>query len=104
MAIAAGKGSAGNKPRPVLIIQDNAITGTATVVMAPFTSTLIDSNPARPRFHPSDDNGLREASELMIDKIASPPRATIGKVVGRLTAEDMDRVDAALRIVLGLAR
>ncbi len=39
----------------------------------------------------------------MVDKIMTVPRRRIGEVIGRLAAEDLQRMDEALLFVLGLA-
>jgi mRNA interferase MazF len=57
----------------------------------------------RVRIEPAPGNGLKEASDVMADKVVTVPRAVISpKTLGRLEAEDLRRVDAALRFWLGL--
>ena len=53
---------------------------------------------------PTDRNGLKSASRLMIDKITTVPKARIGKKLGKLKDEDLVRLNRALTVFLGLAR
>ncbi len=52
---------------------------------------------------PSETNGLRAASRIMVDKITTAPKARLGTRIGRLAGEDMTRLDRAILIFLGLA-
>jgi mRNA interferase MazF len=53
---------------------------------------------------PTDRNGLKNASRLMIDKITTVPKARLGKRIGKLNDEDTVRLNRALMVFLGLAR
>ena len=52
---------------------------------------------------PSDRNGLRAASQLMIDKIMTVSKKKLENRVGRLSDEDVVRVNRAAVAFLGLA-
>ena len=39
----------------------------------------------------------------MIDKVAAIPRSKLGRRIGRISAADIDRVNDAIMIFLGLA-
>ncbi len=41
---------------------------------------------------------------MMIDKITTVPKARLGKRIGKLTDEDLVRLNRALTVFLGLAR
>lgn len=77
--------------------------GTKTVLIAPFTSDIPGDMVMRPVFQPNSQNGLRETSALMIDKISPAKRSDIGAVTGQLSEQDMDEVDASLRKIFSLA-
>jgi mRNA interferase MazF len=53
---------------------------------------------------PTDRNGLKIASRLMIDKITTVPKTRLGKRIGKLDDEDTVRLNRALTVFLGLAR
>jgi mRNA interferase MazF len=99
---AGGPGYAG-KPRPVVILQDDAFDATHSITICPFTTSVIDAPLMRVPIAPSDRNGLRAASQLMVDKITSVARDKLETRVGRLSDEDMIRLNRAAMVFLGLA-
>lgn len=90
------------KPRPALIIQSDQVTGTDSILVCPFTSKLRDSVIFRFSVYPTRDNGLREPSQLMVDKIAAIQRDKCNGPVGKLDAELLSRLDARLALIIGL--
>ncbi|MBI4922610.1 MAG: type II toxin-antitoxin system PemK/MazF family toxin [Devosia nanyangense] len=102
VVIAAGQGDYG-KPRPVLVVQSDAIEAFDTIAAALITSTLTNVPNLRPSIDPSTTNGLRERSQVMIDKIQPVRLAKVTAVVGRLSAEDMERVNRSIAVFFGLA-
>ena len=92
------------KPRPALIVQTDDWMGTKTVLVAPFTSDIPGDMLLRPVFEPSSENGLRDRSALMVDKITPARWADIGDVAGRLSNDDMERVEVAMQMILGILR
>ncbi len=52
---------------------------------------------------PSERNGLRSASRLMVDKITTVPKSKVGERLGRLDDEDVVRLNQAILVFLGLA-
>ena len=100
--IAGGPDYAG-KPRPAVILQDDAFGATALITICPFTTHAIDAPLMRMSIEPSDSNGLRVRSQLMIDKITTVSRTKVETHAGRLTVQDMVRVNRAVVVFLGLA-
>jgi mRNA interferase MazF len=99
---AAGSGYAG-KPRPVVIVQDARFDATDSVTICAFTTDPTEAPLLRLAVEPSSQNGLRETSSLMVDKITTVRRSKLGERVGRLASEDMVRLERALVVFLGLA-
>lgn len=99
---AAGSGYVG-KPRPVLIVQDDRFDATASLTVCAFTTDATDAPLFRLLVQPDGNNGIREVSRLMVDKITTIPKAKLGDRVGRLGDEDMVRLDRAIVVFLGLA-
>lgn len=99
---AAGSGYVG-KPRPVVIIQDNRFDATDSVTVCAFTTDPTEAPLFRLYVEPDTENGLRNASRLMVDKITTVPRARIGDQIGRLGEADMVRLGRAIVVFLGLA-
>ena len=98
----SGGGYAG-KPQPAVVIQDDRFNETKSLTVCIFTTTETDAALARISVVPSDQNGLREPSHIMVDKITTIPRTRVGRQIGRLEAEALTRLDRALLVFLGLA-
>jgi mRNA interferase MazF len=100
---AAGGRDYAGKPRPIVIVQDDRFDATASITICAFTSDPTDAPLFRLAVEPSKANGLETASRLMVDKITTMPKAKLGRRIGRLTHEDMVRLNRGLMIFLGLA-
>ena len=90
----------GGKPRPVVIVQDDAYAGTNSVTFCPFTT---DPAPAAIRFDvmPTPVNGLLAPSRMMVDKVSTFPTSKLGRKIGELDAHDLARLNRALITFLG---
>jgi mRNA interferase MazF len=100
----AGGGAYTGKPRPCVIIQDDAFDATQSITVCAFTSDLTDAPLLRIRVEPDDVNGLSSASSMMVDKITTVPKEKIGTQIGHLSDEDQVRLNQAIIVFLGLAR
>jgi mRNA interferase MazF len=100
--LAGGKDYAG-KPRPVVILQDDRFDATASVTICALTTNPTDAPLFRLAVEPSETNGLRVSSRLMVDRIATVSRIRIGTLVGRLEDQDMLRLNRAVLVFLGIA-
>jgi mRNA interferase MazF len=90
------------KPRPAVVLQDDAFQSLESVTMCPFTTDFRGTEIVRVLIEPNERNGLQRPSKLMADKITTLSRAKIGKHIGVLDAEGMQRLDRAVMIFLGL--
>jgi mRNA interferase MazF len=90
------------KPRPALVVQDNAYREVSSVMLLPLTSELRELSLLRVMIRPSRSNGLRQPSQIAIDKTATIPRAKIGQRIGRVDGSTMHSVETALARFLGL--
>ena len=100
--IAGGADYAG-KPRPVVIIQSGNFDQLDSVTICPFTTDQTDLPLFRLIVEPSESNGLRLSSRVMADKATTVPKSKLGQHVGRLSDQDVKRLDRALTVFLGLA-
>lgn len=97
-----GSGYAG-KPRPAVVIQDDRFDATDSVTICVFTTDPAEAPLFRLPVTPSPRNGLHDVSSLMVDKITTIRRTKLGERLGRLSREDMVRLDRAIVVFLGLA-
>jgi mRNA interferase MazF len=100
--VSGGKDYAG-KPRPVVIVQDDAFDATDSVTVCAFTTDPTDAPLFRLPVEPNGRNGLRSPCRLMLDKITTVPKSKVGDRIGRLDDEDMVRINQGLMVFLGLA-
>lgn len=90
------------KPRPALVVQDDAFAELNAVTVLRLTSELNDWPLFRVTIAPTPENGLRKPSQVMVDRGVALPRSKVGPVFGRLSAADMMAVSQALYRFLGL--
>ena len=100
---ASGGNDYAGKPRPVVIVQDDRFDATHSLTVCAFTTDATDAPLFRLAVQPSESNGLREACRLMVDKITTVPKARLGRHVGRLSDDDLVRLNQAMLVFLGLA-
>ena len=92
------------KPRPAVIVQEDRFEATSSITLCAFTTDPTEAPLLRMLVEPTDRNGLKSASRLMIDKVTTVPKSRIGKRLGKLNDEDVVRLNRALTVFLGLAR
>jgi mRNA interferase MazF len=91
------------KPRPALVMQADTFKNLPFVTVLPLAGEMHDWPLFRITIRPNRANGLRQASQVAVDKTATVPRAKIGQRIGRADVGTMRAVDAALASFLGLA-
>ena len=91
------------KPRPVVIVQDDRFDATSSITICAFTSDPTDAPLFRIAVEPSETNGLKTRSRLMVDKITTMQKPKLGTRIGRLADDDMLRLNRAMMIFFGLA-
>lgn len=91
------------KPRPALVIQSDLFGAHGSVTVLPLTSTVLQAPLFRITVQPSVENGLRVASQVMVDKPSSILRDRLGPAFGHADDETMLAVNRALAVFLGLA-
>ncbi|MFZ4803532.1 MAG: type II toxin-antitoxin system PemK/MazF family toxin [Synechococcus lacustris] len=85
--MAGGPGYA-SKPRPVVIVQDDAFAARDSLTVCLITTDPADLPVFRIAVDPTAENGLKAISRLMVDKVTTVPR----------------RLNRSLLVFLGLAR
>lgn len=92
------------KPRPAIIMQADAFLATySTVLACPLTTHIIDAPLLRPIIEPDAQNGLRDLSQVMVEKITPVRNEVIGQRIGRIADSDMNRIEVALMHITGLS-
>jgi len=100
---AAARGPYTGKPRPVVILQDDRFDATASVTVCPFTTNPVEAPLVRLPIDPSDDNGLDQPSQLVVDKVTTVPRSSLGDRLGKLRDDELIALNRSLIVFLGLA-
>ena len=103
IVVIATRGAHTSKPRPAVVVQSDLYNGThASVTICPVTSDLVDAPLFRVPLPPGNRTGLKAASQVMVDRIVSVLRESVGRAVGRCLPQELDVVDEALRTWLSL--
>ncbi|MTJ80069.1 MAG: type II toxin-antitoxin system PemK/MazF family toxin [Telmatospirillum sp.] len=103
VAVAAVNGGDG-KPRPAVVVQTDAFPEShASVIICQTTTALADAPDFRVTVEPTETNGLRERSQIMVDNPVAVRRERAGQVIGHLTVEEIAKLDTAVAFVMGLA-
>ena len=89
------------KPRPALVIQNDLLNELDSLVLCPVSSDLRTAD-FRVTVEPSAANGLRQTSQVMLDKLSTLPCSKVGETFGQLEVEKMRAVDRATMLVIGL--
>ena len=89
------------KPRPALVIQSDFFEAHPSVTILPVTSELRDTPLFRVDISPTPGNGLREPSQIMVDKAQTVTRGKIGQTIGQVDDEVLIAVERALAVFLG---
>jgi mRNA interferase MazF len=100
---AAARGPYTGKPRPVLIVQDDRFDATASVTVCPFTTSPVEAPLLRLPIDPSEENGLDQPSQIMVDKVTTVPRSSLGDRLGKLRDDEFVALNRSLLVFLGLA-
>jgi mRNA interferase MazF len=99
----AARGAYTGKPRPAVIVQDDRFDATASVTVCALTTDPTEAPLFRLQIQPDGLNALEQPSRLMVDKLTTVPRTSLGEQIGRLADEDLVRLDRAIVVFLGLA-
>jgi mRNA interferase MazF len=99
----AARGAYTGKPRPAVVVQDDRFDATASLTICALTTDPTDAPLFRLLVEPDALNGLDQPSRLMVDKLTTIPKTSLGSKLGRLSDEDLLRLGRAIVVFLGLA-
>jgi len=92
------------KPRPALVVQSDFFENHPSVTVLPVTSDLRDTPLFRVLVEPSQENGLRVTSQIMIDKAMTVSTERLGEPIGLLDPNVLLVVDRCLAVFLGIVK
>ena len=91
------------KPRPAVVVQSDLFNPThASITVCPITTHLLDAPLFRLSLEPSGENGLRTASQIMVDKISTLKVEKARQNIGHLAESQIEEMNNALRLWLDL--
>lgn len=102
VTIADRTGDYTGKPRPAVILQSDDFPSTGSVVVCLLTTREEDAPLLRLPLEPSPSLPLQTTSWIMVDKVTSVIRGRIGSRIGRVSAQDMARLERAIVVFLGI--
>lgn len=103
LVLAVARGDFG-KPRPAVVVQSDLFNEThGSLLVCLLTTELIEAPLFRLTVQPSPANGLREASQIMVDKLLALPRDRIRDRIGTLDDAMLLALNRSLALMLGLA-
>ncbi len=92
------------KSRPALVVRSDLFSALPTVAVLLLTSDLRDdADQVRIEVSPTAENGLRQPSQIAIDKIVALRPEKLGAVIGKADDALLVRVNRALAVYLGIA-
>jgi mRNA interferase MazF len=101
------RGEETNKRRPAVVVSNDGANATAArlgrgvVTVVPVTSNIARVHPFQVLLQ-TDATGLRSDSKAQAEQVRSVAIQRVGRKVGRLSSEDIARLDEALRLHLAL--
>lgn len=105
LVVVAQRGLYEGKPRPAVVIQaDPLVDVHPSILVCQLSSDGRASNGAFYRLvvEPSRENGLRERSTILADRIVTMDRGNMRDVIGRLDAATLSALNRALALFQGL--
>ncbi len=103
IVVVAAPGDYG-KPRPAVVVQADALTesGIGSVILCLLSSTLVEAPLIRLTVEPTPENGLRQSSQIMVDKLLAVSHERITEVIGPIDDEQLLRLNRTLAFVVGI--
>jgi mRNA interferase MazF len=91
-----------DKRRPAVIVRADILSGLPYATILPLATELRRDIDFRSTVEPSEQNGLRETSQIRVDWPQTVRDKTMGALIGRLDDATMRVVAEQLAIVLGI--
>ena len=102
VAVADRAGDYTRKPRPAVIVRSDVFGTLESVTICPLTSVTSEAPVIRLPIDPSPGLSLERASWIAADKVTAVRCSRIGVSFGRLSLAEMQRLNGALAVFLGI--
>jgi len=100
--IVSSQGDFGN-PCPAVVLQSDALTGADSVLVSLLTGDMTAAPLYRLMVPPTESNGLKASSQIMVDKIVALPRTKCSPPIGALNKNAMIVLNHMLAVMIGIA-
>jgi len=91
------------KPRPALVVQSDLALPLRSVLLCPLTGAgNPEASAIRVEIAPTEENGLRRPSSVMVDRLMAVSRSRIKSTAGRVSDSEMMEVTRRLAAILGI--
>lgn len=89
------------KPRPAVVVQSDVFNDIhESITIYPMTTYLDEAPLFRLLLSPGKQNGLKTASQIMVDKITTIKRDKIHQKIGALTKDQINKLNEAIMLWL----
>jgi mRNA interferase MazF len=92
----------GDKARPAVVVRSDLLAELSYAMVLPITSELRAGISFRIDAAPAAENGLRAASQVMVDWPQTVRFSDMGEVIGQLDATIMRVITRQMAVVLGI--
>jgi mRNA interferase MazF len=91
-----------DKARPAVVVRSDLLAGLSYATVLPITTDLRADISMRIDVVPGQENGLRAASQVMVDWPQTIRFSDMGEVIGRLDVATMRAITRQLAVVLSI--
>ncbi len=91
-----------DKARPAVVVRSNLLSELSYATVLPITTDLRSNVSLRIDIEPTDGNGLRESSQVMVDWPQTVRFSDMGAAIGSLDTATMRAITRQVAVVLGI--
>jgi mRNA interferase MazF len=91
------------RSRPAVVVQSDWLRANDSVLVALCTGAVLDSPIYRLDLAPSQANGLKAPTQVMVDKIVAMSREKCSAAIGRIEDSEITVLNHMLAVVIGIA-
>jgi mRNA interferase MazF len=93
-----------DKARPAVVVRSDLLSELSYATVLPITTERRDGVSVRIDVEPSPENGLRAASQVMVDWPQTVRLSDMGATIGRLDPGAMRTITRQMAVVLGIGQ